>query len=390
MPDFSVSRALAQSFVDRQLLPGFSSVVLKNGDVVEQFCTGLATIETVEALRPDHIHRIFSNTKLITSVLTLMLVDQGHFKLDDPIKNWLPEFGKVRVLRAGAASVDDTEALQNDITIRHLLSHQAGLSHGVFDPGSVIYNAYIASGVRASSLTLAQAMPLLATLPLSYQPGTSWDYSLAADLLARLAEIITGMDYQDVLRTRIFEPLGMADTGYVVRDGQQARLATLYKGQDPWNGALPGLFPSPNMPWPDANLKPVARQAGTGGMVSTQADYLRFLMQLQPGQPGLLKPATLNEMLRDQLASSVCVQFQKMGRLPSLGFGLGGAITRSPSDLQPNSVPGEFQWGGLAGTHWCISPANGITIVQMAQRHFGFWNPFWFEYKQSIYAALGG
>jgi CubicO group peptidase (beta-lactamase class C family) len=125
-------------------------------------------------------------------------------------------------------------------------------------------------------------------------------------------------------------------------------------------------------------------------MVSTQADYLRFLMQLQPGRPGLLKPATLSEMLRDQLASDVCVQFQNMGRLPTLGFGLGGAVTRRPSGLQPNSMPGEFQWGGLAGTHWCISPANGITIVQMAQRHFGFWNPFWFEYKQSIYAALGG
>jgi CubicO group peptidase (beta-lactamase class C family) len=390
MPDFSASRALAQSFVDRQLLPGFSSVVLKNGEVVEQFCTGFENVETTQALRPDHIHRIFSNTKLITSVLTLMLVDEGHFKLGDPIKNWIPEFGQVRVLRQAAASVDDTEPLQNDITIRHLLSHQAGLSHGVFDPGTVIYNAYMASGVRSPNLTLAQVMPLLASLPLSYQPGTSWDYSLAADVLARLAEIITGLAFQDVLRTRIFEPVGMVDTGYVVRSGEEARLATLYKGQDPWNGTLPGLFPNPNVPWPDANLKPIARQAGTGGMVSTQADYVRFLMQLQPRRPGLLKPATLADMLRDQLPADVCVQFQKMGRLSTLGFGLGGAITRGPSGLQPNSMPGEFQWGGLAGTHWCMSPANGITIVQMAQRHFGFWNPFWFEYKQSIYAALGG
>ena len=136
-------------------------------------------------------------------------------------------------------------------------------------------------------------------------------------------------------------------------------------------------------------MRPVARQAGTGGLVSTQADYLRFLMQLQPGKPGLLKPATLAEMMRDQLPADVSVNFQNMGAMQHLGFGLGGAVTRRASAMQPNSAPGEFQWGGLAGTHWCISPGNGITIVQMAQRHFGFWNPFWFDYKQRVYEALG-
>ena len=386
--DFSASHALVQSYIDRHLLPGFSSVVLRQGEVVDSFCAGFANIDTGEPLRPDHIHRIFSNTKLMTSVLTLMLMEQGHFQLDDPIKNWIPEFGHVRVLKPGATSIDDTEALQADISIRHLLSHQSGLSHGVFDPGSVIFNAYTAAGVRSPNLSLNDVMPRLAALPLSFQPGTDWDYAMGADLLARLAEIITGLAWQDVLRTHLLEPLGMLDTGYLVRVGEQARLATLYRGPDLWKPRLPGLLAHPDVPWPDANLKPVARQAGTGGLVSTQADYLRLLMQLQPGQPGLLKPATLAEMMRDQLPAHVCVRFQAMGRLEHLGFGLGGAVTRRASALQPNSLAGEFQWGGLAGTHWCISPANSITIVQMAQRHFGFWNPFWFEYKEQVYQAL--
>ncbi len=386
--DFSASHALAQSTIDSQLLPGFSSVVLHHGEVVDSFCAGVANIGTGEPLRPDHIHRIFSNTKLMTSVVTLMLMEQGHFGLDDPIKHWLPEFGHLRVLKPGATSIDDTEALQADISIRHLLSHQSGLSHGVFDPGSVIFNAYTAAGVRSPALSLTEVMPRLAALPLSFQPGSNWDYAMGADLLARLAEIITGQAWQDVLRTRLLEPLGMMDTGYLVREGEQARLATLYRGTDLWKPRLPGLLANPDVPWPQANLKPVARQAGTGGLVSTQADYLRFLMQLQPGQPGLLKPATLAEMMRDQLPAHVCVRFQAMGRLEHLGFGLGGAVTRRASALQPNSLAGEFQWGGLAGTHWCISPANGVTIVQMAQRHFGFWNPYWFEYKEQVYRAL--
>ncbi len=389
MADFSASHALAKTYVERQFLPGFSSVVLQHGKVVDSFCIGHANLEAGELLRPDHIHRIFSNTKLITSALTLMLVDEGHFGLDDAVKNWIPEFGKLRVLRPGAASVDDTEALQTDVTIRHLLSHQSGLSHGVFDPGTLIYQAYIDSGVRSPNLALKDVMPLLASLPLSFQPGTNWDYAIGADLLARLAEIITGQAWADVLRTRIFEPLGMADTAYVVHGGNASRLAAFYRGADLWKPKLPGLHPHPNVPWPNAFFHPVARQAGTGGLVSTQADYLRLLMQLQPGQPGLLKPATLAEMMRDQLSADVCVNFQNMGALQHLGFGLGGAVTRRASAMQPNSVPGEFQWGGLAGTHWCISPANGITIVQMAQRHFGFWNPFWFDYKQQVYDALG-
>ena len=385
---FSAAHTFLQQQVDAPLLAGVSMVVLKDGAPVDRFCTGLANLQTGEALRPDHIHRAFSNTKLMTSMLVLLLADQGRFALDDPIKTWIPALGMLRVLKPGATRLNDTEALQADITVRHLLSHQAGLSHGVFDPGTLIYNAYHAAGVRGSDSTLEGLMDQLAGLPLIFQPGTAWEYSMATDVLARLVEIITGQSYGAALQTRLLDPLGMVDTGYVLRSDQIARLCPLYGG-DLSNPDKPGLTRLDNVPWPDAFLKPVARQAGTSGLITTEADMVKLMTQLLPRPGGLLKPATLAEMMRDQLPPDRCVQFYLTGPTPSLGFGLGGAVTRRTSALQPNSPVGEFQWGGLAATHWSFSPATGVAIVLMAQRHMGFWHPFWFKVKREVYAALG-
>ena len=182
-PDFSAARAVLQRHVDGGLLAGASAAVLLDGEPVERFCTGLAHIERAEPLRPDHIHRAYSNTKLMTSALVLMLVDEGRFALDDPVKAWLPALGTLRVLRAGATTLDDTEPLQHDITLRHLLSHTAGFSHGVFDPGTLLFNAYKAAAVRGRDHTLTVLVERLAALPLNRQPGSGWEYSLATDVL---------------------------------------------------------------------------------------------------------------------------------------------------------------------------------------------------------------
>ena len=386
-PDFSAARAVLQRHVDGGLLAGASATVLLHGEPVEAFCTGLANIERAEPLRPDHIHRAFSNTKLMTSVLVLMLVDAGRFALDEPVKTWLPALGTLRVLRAGATTLDDTEPLQRDITVRHLLSHTAGFSHGVFDPGTLLFDAYKAAAVRGRDHTLAVLVERLATLPLNRQPGSGWEYSLATDVLARLVEVVTGQRFGDALQARLWGPAGMVDTGFVLRADQVPRLGTLYVG-DLQHPERPGLTRHDSAPWPGAYVQPAAMQSGAGGSFTTQADMLALLRLLMPGRAGLLKAATLAEMMRDQLPGEQCVAFAHTGQIPSLGFGLSGAITRGPSALQPNTPAGELQWGGLAGTHWWISPATGVAGVQMAQRHFGFWNPFWFEYKQAVYAAL--
>jgi CubicO group peptidase (beta-lactamase class C family) len=372
---------------EQHRLSGVSTLVFERGEVVDELCIGQADIERARALRPDHIHRAFSNTKLITAVMTLMLVDEGRIALDDPIKQWIPAFGATRVLLPGATSLDDTEPLARDITVRHLLTHMAGLSHGVFDPGTMIYKAYDASGLRRPDCSTAMIAERLPALPLLFQPGEGWEYSMGPDVLARLVEIVTGQRYIEALQQRLFGPLGMVDTGYVLQPGQVPRLAALYGGNfaDPNE---PGLKRLDELPWPGAFLTPVPRQAGASGLFTTQADMLALMRRLFPGCGGPLRDATLAEMFRDQLPAQLCVQFLQSGPLPTLGFGLAGAVTRRAFELQPNTPAGELQWGGLAGTHWAISPATGQALVLMTQRYMGYWNPFWFEWKGAVYAAL--
>jgi CubicO group peptidase (beta-lactamase class C family) len=387
-PDFGAAHAVLQREVDAGRLAGVSAATLQDGELVDLFCSGQADIEAGTPLRPDHIHRAFSNTKLFCSVLVLLLADEGHFGLDDPIKAWIPALGRVQVLRPGALAITDTELLQRDITIRHLLSHQGGFSHGVFDPGTAIYNAYLAAGIRRPDTTLAEEMDLLATLPLCFQPGAGWEYSTGIDVLARLAEIVTGQSFDAALQSRLFGPLGLIDTGFVLRPEQRPRLAALYRG-DLQDVMKPGLQRLNDTPFPGAYLQAVPRQSGAGGLFSTQADMLALLRQLMPGRPSLLKPATLAAMFVDQLPEPRCVQFFGTGAVPSLGFGLGGAVTRRGSAIQPEAAVGELQWGGLAGTHWFVSPATGLAGVLMTQRFMGFWHPFWFEYKRCLYSAGG-
>lgn len=392
--DFSEANASLQKYVDGQLLAGVSTAVMLNGELLNTFCTGMADMESGEALRPDHIHRAYSCTKLMTSVLVMLLVDQKYFALDDAVKKWIPAFGTLRVLRAGATNLDDTVPLETDITVRHLLSHQAGFSHGVFDPDTLIYSAYAAAGVRKPDSTLEQLMDQMAALPLIYQPGASWQYSMATDVVGRLIEIVTGQALADAFKTKLFGPVGMVDTGYLLRENQIPRLATLCAGH-PMNATKPGLHRLDNIPWSDAFIKPVPRQAASSGLVTTQADMLALLSQLLPGHGKLLSPETLAELLRDQLPANRSLQFAQSGQMhipdgpvPSLGFSLCGAVTRARSDFQPNTPVGEVQWGGLAGPHWWMSPATGTAGVLMTQRFMGFWNPFWFEYKQRMHAAL--
>src|SRR5215218_9394668 len=143
--DFSAAHAVLRRHHEERRLSGVSALIFQGTGVVDEFCIGEADIEQGRPMRPDDLHRAQSNTKLITAVMTLMLVDEGRIALDDPIKQWIPGFGATRVLRPGATSLDDTEALARDITVRHLLTHTAGLSHGFLDPGTMIYEAYGAS-----------------------------------------------------------------------------------------------------------------------------------------------------------------------------------------------------------------------------------------------------
>jgi CubicO group peptidase (beta-lactamase class C family) len=386
--DFSAARAAMQRHVDRELLAGISHAVLRGRKLVEVACAGWADREQRVPLATEHLFRIFSSTKLVTSCAALLLWEEGRFALDDPIERYLPQLGRRRVLKPGATHLDDAEPARSPITIRHLMSHSSGLSLGLLDPGTLIFNAYAERGVRDRNIPLAGMIDALADLPLVFHPGTAWEYSMATDVLGRLVEVLSGQALDTFFTERIFGPLGMDDTSFVVPAAKAHRLVACYLGADPADPMKPGLTRSDDYPYPGAYLRPIARLSGGGGLVSSLPDMVSLVRSLLPGGPTLLKPDTIELMMQNQLPANVWVQFLDTGVSTGLGHGLAGAVAVAPVANDPAAQIGEVRWGGIAGTQWWISPRSGIAVLMMAQRQMAFWHPFALEFKRLAYQAM--
>jgi CubicO group peptidase (beta-lactamase class C family) len=386
--DFRPAHAAMQRFVDGNILSGVSSAVLVGRDLVDVNCVGWADKEAQTPLRVDHIFRVFSNTKLITSCAALLLFEEGRFRLDDPIEKFIPQLATRKVLRAGAASLEETEPAKRSITIRHLLSHSSGLSYGLFDPGTAIFKAYNERRVLNPATTLADMIDVLADLPLIYQPGTSWEYSVAIDVMARLVEIISGQPFDQFIQARILGPLGMVDTGFVVPEKDHDRLAAYYAGADLMVPMKSGLTRTDNSPYPGAYVRPVPRFNGGGGLVSTLPDMVALIRSLLPGGPTLLRSETIALMMTNQLADGVWMRFPMTGEIPGKAYGLAGGLILEPSPLDHPDSAGELYWGGIAGTQWWISPKKNVAGLIMTQRQMAFWHPFAFEFKRLAYESV--
>jgi CubicO group peptidase (beta-lactamase class C family) len=386
--DFKPARAAMQRYVDGNLLSGISWAVMVGRDLVDVNCVGWADKEAQTPLRPDHIFRIFSNTKLVTSCAALLLFEEGKFGLDDPIEKFIPQLGNRKVLRAGVTSLEDTEPAKSSITIRQLLSHSSGLSYGFFDPGTVIFKALNERGVHNPMTNLAQMVDVLADLPLIYQPGTSWEYSLAIDVMARLVEVISGQSFDKFIQARILDPLGMVDTGFVVPEKDHGRLVAYYAGADMMEPMKPGLTRTDNAPFPGAYLRPIARLNGGGGLVSTMPDMVALIRSLLPGGKTLLKPETIAQMMTNQLPDGQWIRFALMGEQVGKAHTLAGGLIVKPTPFDHPDAAGELYWGGVAGTQWWISPKKNLAGVMMAQRQMSFVHPFSFEFKRLAYDAV--
>ena len=387
--DFSAVRMAMQRYVDQEIIAGVSWAVLRGRDVVDQQCVGLADREANQALRPDHIFRAFSNTKLVVTCAIMLLAEEGRIGLDDPLEKFLPQLDNRKVLKQGATSLADVEPARSPITIRQLLSHTSGLSYGIFDPGTVLFKAYNDARVLNPLTPLTDMIDKLADLPLSDHPGRSWQYSVATDVLGRVVEVVSGKPLDAFIKARIFDPLGMVDTGFHVPEAEQARLVAYYRGADVLDPMKPGLWRADDQPYPQAYRRPFPRLSGGGGLVSTLPDMLALVRSLLPGPDTLLKPESIQQMMTNQLPAGQTIGFATLGPVPGKGFGLGGAVTFAPTPFDPPNSAGEFQWGGVAGTHWWICPQTNTAGVLMAQRQMGFWNPFFFEFKRRVYEAVG-
>ena len=387
--DFSAVRAAMQRYVDGDILAGVSWALLEGRDIVDMQALGFANREAQTPSRFDNIFRAFSNTKLVASCAVMLLVEDGKLRLDDPIETYIPQLGNRRVLKPGATDIGDTEPARRSITVRDLLLHQAGLSYGIFDPGTVIFNAYNERKVLNPMTPLTDMIDQLEHLPLIFHPGENWEYSVATDVLGRLVEVVSGQTFDAFIHARIFGPLGMMDTAFVVPQEKQDRFVAYYKGVDLLDPTKPGLTRLENSPYPGAYLQPVPRLSGGGGLVTTIFDMIALVRALLPGGPQLLKPETIDEMMRNQLPGAQWIRFAMLGTMPGKGYGLGGAVTVEPGPLDPQRSQGEFQWGGVAGTHWFINPRENIAGVVMAQRYMAFWNPYFFDFKRQAYQAMG-
>ena len=276
--------------------------------------------------------------------------------------------------------------------MRHLLSHSAGLSYGFVEPDSVIDQAYLNSGVNGlgeQEIDLEELCLRIAKLPLAFEPGTSWRYSFATDVCARLVEVLSGLSFDVFLRQRIFEPLGMVDTDFWVPEEKAHRLITMYSPQDLFDPMKPGLNEAGDVITGPYTAKPTMLSGG-GGLVSTVADYSAFLrMIVNAGEWAgvrLLKPETLQSMRSNHLAAGVQVAFP-MWAMPGTVFGLGFAVKNQLQPKDHAAALGEYHWGGLAGTHSWMAPEANLTGFCLTQRMPGFWHPFSSDFKALTYAA---
>jgi CubicO group peptidase (beta-lactamase class C family) len=343
--------------IDNGTIPGATIMVARRGQIGWFDALGKQSPSQGAAMTQDTIFRIFSMTKPVVSVGVMMLLEEGHFLLDEPIAKFIPEFAnqKVGVENDGRL---DLVPLKRPITIQDLLRHTSGITYE-HTGNALVQQLYQQSRVRSRKLSNAEHATLVASLPLICQPGAEWNYSRSTDILGRLIEIVSGKTLGAFLKERIFIPLQMTETGFHTGAENAARLAEPFS-TDPWTGEKVQLF---NM------LEKPVMESGGGGLVSTTMDYARFCqMLLNAGTldgSRIIGRKTLELMACDHLDAGVKIQ----GTLtqPGHSFGLGFGV-RTQQGIAPfmGSV-GQFFWSGMGGTFFWIDPKEDLFAVFMSQ-----------------------
>ncbi len=355
-----------QALVDSRQLAGIVTVLARHGKIVEEKTYGYADLAGQKAMQKDAIVRIYSMTKPITGIAMMMLYEEGKWKPSDPISRYIPEFRDLKVFSGVDKDGNPTyDKPGHAPTMGELMSHSAGFTYGVF--GSTPVDKMYQEAQLLAAPSLKDFIDRVSKLPLLYQPGEAWVYSVSVDIQGYLVEKLSGKPFPEFLRTRIFEPLGMKDTGFYVPEDKLSRVAAIYQG------GPAGLAPMPRDP--DIS-KPPGLPSGGGGLYSTARDYLRFAqMVLNGGQLDgvrLVAPSSV-ELMRSNHVSDEVKNANKFGiglyrMQPGLGFGYDFAILEDPLRLGSTAGKGTFLWDGIAGTWFWIDPTNDVIFVGMIQR----------------------
>jgi CubicO group peptidase (beta-lactamase class C family) len=380
-------------YVEDGRLPGWLVLVSRAGKVVHLSTHGHRDKEAGLPVEIGTVFRIYSMTKPITSVAAMTLYEEGAFELKDPVSRFIPSFSDVRVYRSGSALNPATEPATEPVRLWHLLTHTAGLTYGFHHahPVDAMYRAAGFEWGHPEGADLEACCEAWAGLPLLFQPGTEWNYSVATDVLGRVVEVASGQPLDRFLQERVFGPLGMSDTGFWVAEHDAERLAALYT-------AAPGMRQGVrNDAMGKAALTKPTCLSGGGGLVSTAADYHRFTqMLLQRGElegTRLLGTRTMEYMTQNHLPDGA--DLEAFGRplftettFAGVGFGLGFSVTDDPVKNKVLSSGGEFAWGGAASTAFWVDPAEEITALFLTQLLPSSTHPVRSQFKQLVYQAL--
>ncbi len=359
--------AFVQAHIDAGTLAGAVTLVARHGRIVHLNAMGDKDLASGDPVKPDTLFRIFSMTKPVTGVAMMILYEQGLWTPDDPIHRHLPEFAGVQVcagVDAGGAPI--LVAPDHAPTMGELMTHRAGLIYGIdgIDPVTALYQ----KAALLKSSDLADMSRRMAALPLAYQPGSQWRYSLAMDLQGAIIERLTGQSLGDFMDERIFAPLGMVDTAFYTPPEKRDRLATLYykHGNNPL-AAIANPFR------PDAEAPP-SLALGGGGLISTALDYARFAqMLLNRGEFGgkrIVSAEALRLMMTNHLPDAMLQTRFKAGHhqfRPGFGYGFNGVVVTDPELADLPVGEGTYFWDGAAGTWFWVDPVNDVLFIGVVQ-----------------------
>eukprot|EP00462_Mataza_sp_D1_P013908 CAMPEP_0175164162 /NCGR_PEP_ID=MMETSP0087-20121206/26229_1 /TAXON_ID=136419 /ORGANISM="Unknown Unknown, Strain D1" /LENGTH=423 /DNA_ID=CAMNT_0016453101 /DNA_START=86 /DNA_END=1357 /DNA_ORIENTATION=+ len=402
-------------------IPGSLTVVSRRNEVAYYEANGFSDVDTKTTIKKDSLWRIYSMTKPITSLALMLLFEEGKFQLSDPVEKYIPAFRKMTVYSSGGPHNVKTVPAKRKINIKMLLTHTAGLSHGFDESGTVnmVDRLYKDEGlIRAK---MEHSMPLeawvnkLASVPLLYQPGSEWYYSLATDVCGRLVEVISGTPLDQFLQHRVFGPLRMADTKFYVPAAQRHRFVSNYMPNRK-KGGLYNINRTTTLPYSpppyagenqedkkqegrggDTGQLPYRFCAGASGLVSTAHDYLRFAqMLLNKGELDgvrIIGRKTLEFMVVNHLGGNRDIQ--DLLKHPTLtpemakgiGFGLGFAVILDGPACKQLASPGTFFWGGAASTLFFVDPHEELVVVFMTQLMFTL-IPFRPTLHSLVYSSL--
>ena len=365
-------------------IPGAVTMIVRNGKVAYFEAVGVLDPETKAPMPKDAIFRIYSMSKPIASVAAMMLVEQGKLTLDEPVAKYIPAFKDMKVGMEAKGEDGKPELhlvdAKKPITIQDLLRHTSGLTYGFFGD-LLVKKAYLEADLRADDPDNAAFADRIAKLPLAFQPGTTWDYSHATDILGRVVEVVSGKSLYQFERESILDPLGMNDTSFYVADkDKHARIAEPFKNDRSFGAGTEMTDPRETKKWESAG----------GGMVGTVSDYARFVMMLANGGTldgkRYLGPKTIAYMTSDHTAGVVTPgPYYLPG--PGYGFGLGFAVRKEAGvALTPGSV-GDYNWGGAGGTYFWVDPKENMFVVFAMQSPRNR-VPFRQVLRDMVYAAV--